>query len=229
MGSTDETTGRASTPPLRPGPSGLSREQVVEIQRARILVAAAEVLEEAGYSGMTVAQVIGRAKVSRKTFYDIFVDREDCFLEVLEETVGRIRGRVREAYARESRWIDGIRSGLTELLEFFEEEPVMARICLIDAQAAGTKMLERRARIFNELAEVIDRGRSVMSAAREPPELTADGLVGAVFVVLQARLFERSAEPFVDLLGPLMSMVVLPYLGARAAHTELTVRAGKIP
>jgi len=227
MGSTDETTGRASTPPLRPGPSGLSRRQVTEVQRARILVAAGDVVEEVGYSGMTVAQVIGRAKVSRKTFYDLFADRQDCFLEVLEEVIARIRDRVEDAYAHESRWRDGVRSGLAGLLGFLEEEPALARICLIEAQGAGAKAQERRTRIFGELVDVIDRGRSLTSAAREPPEITAEGLVGAVFVVLQTRLFERSDQPFMDLLGPLMSMVVLPYLGPRAAHAELTRRAGK--
>ncbi|HEY3864863.1 MAG TPA: TetR/AcrR family transcriptional regulator [Solirubrobacteraceae bacterium] len=227
MGSTDEMTGRASTPLLRPGPGGLSRRRVAAIQRARILVAATDVLEEAGYSGMTVAQVIGRAKVSRKTFYDLFADRQDCFLEVLEETIVRIRGRVEEAYARESRWRDGVRSGLAGLLGFLEEEPALARICLVEAQGAGMKALERRARIFEELADVVDRGRSATSVAREPPEITAEGIVGAVFVVLQTRLFERNDEPFMELLSPLMSMVVLPYLGARAAHTELARRAEK--
>jgi AcrR family transcriptional regulator len=226
MGSTDETAAEPSIPLLRPGPSGLPRQQVTEIQRARILAAAAEVVGELGYSGMTVAQVIGRAKVSRKTFYDLFADRQDCFMAVFEETIARTRELVEEACADEEQWRESIRSGLARLLAFLEEEPALARICLVEAQGAGTKVLERRAQVFGELAEVVDRGRAVTRAVREPPKITAEGIVGAVFAVLQTRLLEHSDEPFAGLLGPLMSMLVLPYLGPRAAHDELTRPAG---
>lgn len=226
MGSTDETAEELSIPLLRPGPSGLPRQQVSEIQRARILVAAVEVVEELGYSGMTVAQVIGRAKVSRKTFYDLFADRQDCFVAVFEETIARMRALVEEACADEKTWRESVRAGVARLLAFLEEDPALARICLVEAQGAGTKVLERRGQVFGELAELIDRGRAVTSAVREPPQITAEALVGAIFVVLQARLLERSDEPFTDLLGPLMSMILMPYLGPRAAHAELSGPAG---
>src|SRR6202795_1392111 len=87
---------------LRPGPAGLPRGQVTEIQRSRMLAAALEAVEEVGYARMTVAQVIGRAKVSRKTFYDVFADREDCFLAALEQSVSQVGLAAREAYERES-------------------------------------------------------------------------------------------------------------------------------
>jgi AcrR family transcriptional regulator len=229
MGSTDETAPEPPIPPLRPGPSGLPRQQVSEIQRARILVAAVEVVGELGYAGMTVARVIGRAKVSRKTFYDLFADRQDCFIAVFDETIARTHALVEQACADEKRWRESVRSGLARLLVFFEEEPVLARICLVEAPGAGTKVLARRAQVFAELAELVDRGRTVTSTVREPPLVTAEGIVGAVFTVLQTRLLERGEEPLTcaDLLGPLMSMIVLPYLGPRAAHDELAKPRGK--
>jgi AcrR family transcriptional regulator len=229
MGSTEETTAWMSIPPLlRPGPSELSRRQVADIQRARILVAAVETVEELGYSGMTVAQVIGRAKVSRKTFYDLFTDRQDCFIAVFEETIARMRALAEKACADGASWDESVRSVLTRLLAFLEEEPALASICLVEAQGAGTRVLERRAQVLGELAEIVDRGRTAPDAIHEPPpQITAEGLVGAVFTVLQTRLLERRDEPFTELLGPLMSMIVLPYLGARAAHEELTRPAGE--
>jgi hypothetical protein len=83
-------------------------------------------------------------------------------------------------------------------------------------------VLERRADVLEEIAAVIDQGRLVASATREPPQLTAEGVVGAVFAVLHARLLEGGREPLTDLLGPLMSMILLPYLGTRAASRELS-------
>src|SRR3981081_4281759 len=98
--------------PMRPGPNGLARGQVSQIQRGRMLAAAVDAVEEVGYGRMTVAQVIGRARVSRKTFYDVFADREDCFLAAFDDTLERIRELLSEAYGQEAGWRDGIRSAL---------------------------------------------------------------------------------------------------------------------
>lgn len=212
---------RNVTPRLRSRPNGLPRGRVTEIQRSRMLAAALEAVEEVGYARMTVAQVIGRAKVSRKTFYDVFTDREDCFLAALEEAGGQVGGLVREAFEGEPAWRDGMRAALTELLLLLDEEPALARLLLVEALGAGPRVLERRANVLESLAKAVDRGRFVTSAVREPPEVAAEGVVGAVFAVLHTRALERNGERFACLLGALMNIVVLPYLGGRAASREL--------
>jgi AcrR family transcriptional regulator len=207
---------------LRPGPNGLPRGQVTEIQRSRMLAAAVEAVEDVGYSRMTVAQVIGRAKVSRKTFYDVFDDREDCFLAAFDLAIAQAKAHSGDAYEHDQSWRDSVRSGLARLLMFLDDEPGLAKLCVVEALGAGTKVLERRAQVLEELAAIVDRGRAVTNATREPPDVTAEGVVGAVFAVLHTRLLEGSSEPLTNLLGPLMSMIVLPYLGARAASKELS-------
>ncbi len=219
MASIDQT-GRG-IPQLRPGPNGLPRGQVTEIQRSRMLAAAVEAVEEVGYARMTVAQVIGRAKVSRKTFYDVFSDREDCFLAAFDRAIDQASVLARDVYAHEQGWRDGVRAGLMRLLMFLDDEPGLARLCVVEALGAGTRVLERRAQVLEALAGVIDQGRAVTNAGREPPDVTAEGVVGAVFAVLHTRLLEQDGEPLTNLLNPLMSMIVLPYLGTRAANKEL--------
>jgi AcrR family transcriptional regulator/DNA-binding MarR family transcriptional regulator len=186
-----------------------------------MLAAAVEAVEEVGYARMTVAQVISRARVSRKTFYDVFADREDCFLAAFDQALGQARLIAQEAYAGESSWREGVRAALARVLMFMDEEPGLARLCIVEALGAGTRVLECRGRVLNELAEAIDRGRTANNAAREPPQVTAEGVVGAIFAVLHTRLLSTE-QPLSDLLGSLMSMIVLPYLGARAAQRELT-------
>jgi AcrR family transcriptional regulator len=202
--------------------------QVTEIQRSRMLAAAVEAVEEVGYARMTVAQVIGRAKVSRKTFYDVFADREDCFLAAFDQAIAQASTLTREAYEREPGWRDGVRSGLTRLLIFLDDEPGLAKLCVVEALGAGARVLERRAQVLEALATVIDQGRSVTNATSEPPDVTAEGIVGAVFAVLHTRVLDGGEEPLTNLLSPLMSMIVLPYLGARAASRELSRPALKI-
>jgi AcrR family transcriptional regulator len=231
MASKDET--RSRTLRLRPGPNGLPRGQVTEIQRSRMLTATTEAVEDVGYAGLTVAQVIGRAKVSRKTFYDVFTDREDCFLAAFDQAIAQASTIVSEAYERESGWRESLRAGLFALLAFFDEEPGLARLCVVEALGAGPRVLERRAEVLEHLKEIVDRGRTEggSRAARstsDAPNVTAEGVVGAVFAVIHTRLLSRDGDRLTSLLGPLMSMIVLPYLGARVASNELSRRPPKI-
>lgn len=222
------TRTRSNTQTQRPGQDALPRGHVTEIQRARMLSAAVEAIEENGYARLTVAQVINRAKVSRKTFYDLFIDREDCFLAVFGRTLDQLRAMVAEAYAQESSWREGVRAGLAALLIFIDEEPELARLCVVDALGGGPRVLELRARILAQLCTVIDGGRAVATTRREPPSVTAEGVIGAVFAVIHTRMLERSSKPYIALHGPLMSMIVLPYLGTRAASRELTRSAPQV-
>ncbi len=212
---------RTMAPALRPGPSGLPPAQVAEIQRSRMLSAAIQAVEEVGYTRMTVAQVISRAKVSRKTFYDVFIDREDCFLAAFEQTIARARIRVTDAYGQQPSWRDGVRAALEALIELMEREPGLARLAVVEALAAGPRILEGRAVVLAELADAVDQGRSVAGVPDGSSPVTAEGVVGAIFAVLHSRLLERNGEPLTSLVGPLMNMIVLPYLGAEIANSEL--------
>ena len=211
---------------LRPGPGGLPRVQVAEIQRSRMLSATVDVVEEVGYARLTVAQVIARAKVSRKTFYDLFEDREDCFLAVFDQAVERGSAIAKEAYAQEEHWRDAVRAGLAALLGFLDEEPALARLSVVEALGAGPTVLERRGDVLKRLKRIVEQGRPAdrrkgRPRRGQPTDVVAEGVVGAAFTVVHSRLLERDHAPLMSLLGPLMSIIVLPYLGEAAATEEL--------
>src|SRR5579862_4303996 len=108
------------------------RARVVEIQRSRLLAAAASVVDERGFSHTTVAHITERARVSRRTFYDLFEDREDCLLAVFEDAVGLVRREVLAlAGAPGLDWRGRVRAGLWALLSFLDREPVLARVCVV--------------------------------------------------------------------------------------------------
>jgi AcrR family transcriptional regulator len=200
------------------------RGNVTEIQRARMLAATVEAVAELGYARLTVGGVTTRARVSRKTFYDLFRDREDCFLAAFEHGLTRASAVAGEAYRGEPGWRDGVRAALAGLLALIDEEPALGRLCIVEALGAGEGVLLRRAAVLAELAGVIDRGREEPGAA-QPPEVISEAVAGAVLSVVHARLLDRSRQPFIALLAPLMSMIVLPYLGPRASRAELGRRA----
>ncbi len=215
-----------------------------------MLAAAADVVGEVGYGGMSVARVTDRARVSRRTFYELFDDREDCFLAVFQETVARVNAIVQDATLGEEGWREQVRAGLSALLGFVEDEPVLGSLLVVDALAAGPQVLGYRAEALDALAKTVDRGRaqatsSSSSSSLSPPLLTAEGVVGAVLGVIHARLLELSTDTSANgsasrmrsnpgssgsllvLVNPLMSMIVLPYLGKAAAAKELERPAPK--
>jgi AcrR family transcriptional regulator len=205
----------------------MPRVQVAEIQRSRLLGAAIDVVEEVGYARLSVAQVITRAKVSRKTFYDLFEDREDCFLAVFDQTIERAGAVAANAYARESSWRGRVRAGLLALLNFMDEQPALACICVVEALGAGPRVLEQRAKVIERLKRVVAEGepgggRRQRPRRGHPADIAAEGVVGGAITVVHSRLLERDHAPLVNLLGPLMSLIVLPYRGSRAASEELS-------
>jgi AcrR family transcriptional regulator len=194
---------------------------VTEVQRTRILAATVRVVGELGYEKMSVARVTSRAGVSRRTFYDLFVDREACFLEAFEETVERARGLVDDAAPGEGEWRGQVRAGLAALLAFFQDDPLAGRVLVVDALKAGPAVLECRAGLVQELIGVVEGGRAYVRGVREVAPLTAEGVVGAVLAVVHARLLGSGGGSLTELLNPLMAMIVRPYLGAAAAEKEL--------
>jgi AcrR family transcriptional regulator len=217
-----------SAPPrVRVG--GSPRTHVSEVQRARILAAAVEVVGEDGYWGMSVARVTGRAGVSRRTFYDVFADREECFLAAFEEAATRASVIAREAASVERSWRGRVRAGLSALLQFAGAEPVLGSLLVKDALGCGPLVLAARARRLDTLNTIVDHGRTESRPRREPPPLTAEGTIGAVLAVIHARMLESDPRPLIELLNPLMGMIVLPYLGRAAATQELTRPTPKAP
>jgi AcrR family transcriptional regulator len=202
-------------------PESVPLERVAEIQRARMLSATVEVAAEHGASNMTVTRIVARSGVSRRTFYEIFKDCEDCLLAALEDAFERAAEVVVPAYRGARRWHERCRAALTALLELFDERPDLARLLVVDSLGTGPHALERRRSVLAWLIDAVDEGREEAQKGSEPPPLTAEGVVGAVLSVIHARLLEPAEEGLPELASPLMSMIVLPYLGRAAAAREL--------
>jgi AcrR family transcriptional regulator len=212
---------------------------VAEVQRARILSAAARVVGDLGYEGMSVARITTGAGVSRRTFYDLYEHREDCFLDLFEEVVTRAHRVAQDAAAGHEGWRERVRAGLLALLVFVDEEPVLGSLLIVDALGAGPRVLECRAHELERLSGIIDQGRGEARRTKgeaSSSSLTAEGVVGAVLSVIHARLSAHGksagsmngsrgrgpSRPLTELLNPLMGVIVLPYLGQNTAAEELT-------
>ena len=221
--------GRGRAPSERTAPDGLKpegrngggREQVAEIQRARLLSAMTQVVSERGAANVTVARVVARSGVSRRTFYELFEDREECFLAAFDDGIARASRYVLDGYDPSARWAERIRNALTGLLSFLDVERGIGRLLIVGSLGAGACAFERRERVLAQMITAVEEGRAEIKTGNELPPLTAEGIVGGVLSVLHARLLQDDPGRLVALTGPLMAMVVLPYLGPAAARREL--------
>jgi AcrR family transcriptional regulator len=195
------------------------------MQRRRLLLAIGEVAAKSGLEAANVGHICEQAGVSRRTFYELFADREQCLLAAFDLAVERIAQSVRIAYEAPVKWRDRVRAGLTVLLEQLDADPDVARLCLVETPRAGPEVLARRKYVLKALAAVVDEGRVESRAGSEPPPLTGQGVVGGALSVIHTCLLESpvAGKPrsLVELAGPLMGMIVHPYLGAAAARREL--------
>jgi AcrR family transcriptional regulator len=215
-----DVSSRPKRPRKRAGRDETSR--ICAVQRRRILTATADVVAERGLPQVTIAHIVARANVSRRTFYELFPDREACFLAAFDDAIARLSPLVSAAWESELGWREKARAGLTAILEFLGDEPGLRSLLIVDALGAGNDALARRTQVLAQLIAAVDAGRGEGGPGPELPPLTAEGTVGAVLSIVHSRLLDRDPEPPIALLNPLMSMVVLPYLGAIAARRELT-------
>jgi AcrR family transcriptional regulator len=193
---------------------------VADIQRARLLTGAVRAVDEFGYTRTTVTEITARAHVSRRTFYELFTNSEDCLAAMLDEMVDRLRSELLLAGLEALPWGERIRTGLWTILSFLDSEPALARVCVVQSARGGQRILERREQQIERLAEVLDGDRRDNNPNADCPPLTAEGLVGAALSIVHTRLLRGDSAPLTDLHGELMAMIVLPYLGPAAARQE---------
>jgi AcrR family transcriptional regulator/DNA-binding MarR family transcriptional regulator len=210
---------------LRPAAtSHFGHAQVSAMQRSRLLVAAVGAVVEHGWEGASVARVTQRAGVSRRTFYEMFENREECLLAVLENAIAQIKSEIDTTDLDGLAWGERVRGGLWRILCFFDREPALARVCLVESRRGGGIALAYRQEIIEGLAAIIQEG-SGDGPGKDPRtedgvSLTAHGVIGGIAEVLYSRLLKAPGEPLRGLLGELMGMIVLPYNGPDAAREE---------
>jgi AcrR family transcriptional regulator len=190
----------------------------MESQRGRILVAMAAAVAEKGYARTAVADVIERARVSRRTFYEHFDNKEACFLAAYDEGVAWLLDSIAGAAATAGDDVLAVAGGgARAYLELLAANPDFARTFLVEVQAAGPAALERRAEVHRRFAEQLAASYGTVAAGAGLPELPPyvfRATVGAVNELVTDALVARGAESLPGLEGAILD-VQLRLLRAR--------------
>jgi AcrR family transcriptional regulator len=190
---------------LQPGP-GVPRDEVERNQRERLYGATVVVVAKKGYGKATVADLTDMAGVSRTTFYRYFADKEACFLEALEKILASVGTLTRSGLKERGSWRKRSEAGLRTFLGLLAAQPDAARICVVEAYAAGDKagaMVDATAAEFAQmLAGVFEQ----MPSQRGMPTEIVDAMVAGIQKLLQTRLQRGTEGELIDLVPDLIDL-----------------------
>jgi AcrR family transcriptional regulator len=193
------------------GPHSLSREQVATNQRQRLMSAMIEQVGASGYTGTTVGDVIARAGVSRKAFYEHFANREECFLATYDALVAEGIERVGKAYGEANGLPSGAAAGIGELFELALENPGALRLVLIEVGAVGPAGVARRERLIGAYERLLREGLGLAAGAGAVPNPVLRAVIGGLNSVLYTRVQSRRHEHLSDLAPDLVRWVTSYY------------------
>ncbi len=204
---------------LPPGRHGLPREFVTHNQRERLIAGLAEAVAEHGYSGATIAHITRSAAVSRRTFYEHFAGKDECFVAGYDAVMGELRERVSEAFEEADDWAQAVKAGIAAMLQFLAANPSLARLCMVEALVAGPAVVERYDAAIQSFVPYFQKGRE----GRSPEVLsrlsatTEEALVGGMVSLISRRIIAGRTEELEELLPDLVEFTLTPYLGSDEA------------
>jgi AcrR family transcriptional regulator len=190
----------------------------VQNQRDRIIASLAAVCAERGYPATTVEAVIVHAGVSRRTFYDLFADKEECFIAAYDLIMERLLRDVGQAYsAGERPWPQRLAALLRAVIELFTAEPAIARLVIVEVLAAGRPALQHRDAALERFAAFFEAGEAELPPAMESRTLLAQAVIGGLYETLYTSTVEQQVARLPELLPDLVYCALVPYLGHAAA------------
>jgi AcrR family transcriptional regulator len=201
------------------GRHGLPRELVQQSQRERLLSAMVRVSAKKGYEATSVADILEVSGVGRETFYELFEDKQSCFLAAHRLLFEDFLAHVTEAYERPGPWPERVRIGLAALLEWLAVDPDAARVLVVEVGTVGPASRELFAETFTRVAALLDEGREESEQARVLGNVSSIA-GGAVFArIYEEIVLDRTAQ-LPQLLPQLTYQLLLPFLGEEAAREE---------
>jgi hypothetical protein len=146
-------------------------------------------------------------------------------LDLHERAVAELCARVREAFGVSQSWHDRIWAAGQAAMLYLRDDPARARRLMEETIGGDAEAIERRARIVEGLAELLDGGQpGVGERPVATSRCTAEITAGAVYGTLLAKIAAGAIERREDFLAELVYMATIPYLGARAAEGDLSVQ-----
>ena len=203
-----------------------ARDAVVASQRGRMLEAMVKTVAQKGYGETTLAHVVAKAGVSRRTFYEQFRDKEECFLAAFDTGVRFLFARIQEEseHLPPDDWRGRMRVLIETYFSTLASEPEFARVLHVDVLAAGDR---GRARWADLLQRLVAYHRSLHASARaEDPRIPAVGddvllvLLGGIPEVVREYVRSGRLQRLPDIAPQLTALAISVVSGAGQTHSS---------
>jgi AcrR family transcriptional regulator len=207
---------------LPPGRHGLPRALVAENQRERLLSGVVDAVAEHGYNPTTIAHIAAAAKISRRTFYEHFEGKQDCFLAAYEMIEAHVLDSMLAAPGTDEPWPDRVRARLAALLDVLSRDGAISRCFLIEPLAAGGEVAARYRDAMQLLA-------GTLRPEPPPPDLDLEvrdqALIGGMATLIVRHLNVDGAERLPELLPDVVELSLAPFLGRVEAKRHAAAAA----
>ena len=214
--------------PLPGGHHGLSREQIVDSQRERLLAAIVEEAAARGYRATTITEMVKRASVSTRDFYELFDGKEDCFLAAFAVVRDHLEDLIVRSAAAEEDWPHRVIAGLRAGLDFFAAEPELARFCLLEAVSATPATAIRFREAVLAGVPALSEGRAELADQASLLPETEDAILGGIVSLATRWVIAGDAGKLPELFPDLVDFALGPYLGdERAAELSGEARPSR--
>lgn len=210
-------TKRETKPQTLPrGRHGLPRELIVENQRARLVSSMIEAVAELGYGKATIAKVIKLAKISRRTFYETFTDKEDCYRAAYEASFEFLHERTLAAVEAEG-WPGSVSGGLEALLESLAAHPKLATFVLISPAGVDDAAASRHHLAMRELVEILVSKAPAAGSAGVATATQVEALAGGFSRLTAMKVGAGKSDELPALLPDLVELFLRPFTGSEEA------------
>lgn len=190
-------------------------------QRQRILAAVAETTAARGYARMSVEDVVRGAGVSRRTFYELFPNKDQVFLEAYDQVANLLLAGVKAAYEGETGFSARVTAGFRAFLELLEASPAFARMCIVEVMAAGPEAVAKRTAVMGEFAKLIEENAaSELDSHGRVPAMHAQTIVAGAYEAVYRMIAAGETDRLSTLLPDLVESALLPYVGEEAAAAQ---------
>lgn len=186
-------------------------------QRDRLAAGTIAAVVQNGYHDATVSQIVEAAGVSRRTFYQYFGSKEECFIETYGVVEGFLLGEMRSAGEATERCPDRFLAQVEAGLAVFAANPDLALFLLAAPQSAGGEALERYRELLGAVQKLLKENLTPASPSRRPGVAVDDGLAGGISSLIVGSVRAGEGERLPARLDEIAELVLTPYLGSEAA------------
>jgi AcrR family transcriptional regulator len=194
------------------GPHGLARDVVLASQRGRLLSAFVTLAAERGVTAVTISDIVRQAGTAKRTFYEHFRDKDDCFLQAFEVASGLMVGTVVDTVAAEPDPIRRIEVGARAYLDALVAHPDFTRLFLTHMRAGGPQLAQRWTAWVDALAGVLVQWRA--ESRETHPELhdltplQATMAISAINEIVSITLLREGLDGIADVADELVTVSV---------------------